>query len=238
MIDSVVSQSMGTNDTVLEIYNAYYAYVPDLSSPGQWGTPNSRTTNSSRSSNQLWMSFKQNATGWDETMYPKCPLTAHRVCQLYNASYDVTVTFKNGDMSVSYPQPTILTDIDYPAPVVNASIPAERVKMAYSAYMWAFTERLTGAMGLYVENITWAGAPYNTNFTTILTSLQDTALLGSSDLDCFFGVDWMYNNETWGPPTPQRELDIEFAKNKTFDLLIPELSANLTISLMTDSLLA
>ena len=237
MIDSVVSQNMGTNDTALEIYNAYYAYVPDLSSPDRWGTPNTRTSNSSRSSNQLWMSFKQNGTGWDETLYPKCPLTAYRVCQLYNASYVLNFTFKNGNMLVSYLQPTNLTDVDYPTTVVNTSIPAERVKMAYSAYMWAFTELLTGGMGLYVTNITQAGATYNTNFTNILTNLQNTALLGSSDLDCFFGIDWMYHNKIWSPPSPQRDLDIKFARNDTLDVLIPELSANLTIGLMTDSLL-
>ena len=238
MIDSVVSQNTGTNDTELEIYNTYYAYVPDLSSPDRWGTPNTRTSNSSRSSNQLWMSFKQNGTGWDETLYPKCPLTTYRVCRLYNASYDLTVTFKNGNMSVSYPQPTILTDVDYPTTVVNASMPAERMNMAYSAYMWAFTDLLIGNMGLYVTNITFAGTIYNTNFENVLTNLQNTALLGSSDLDCFFGLDWMYHNETWAPPSPQRGLDIEFARHEPFDVLIPELSANLTISLMADSLLA
>jgi hypothetical protein len=175
---------------------------------------------------------------WDETLFPKCPLTAHRLCQLVNASYDLTITFKNGDMSVSYAKPIIVAEVDYPTTVVDASIPAERVKMSYSAYMWAFTELLTGTMGLYVTNVTSAGATYNTNFTNILTTLKDTVLLGSSDLDCFFGIDWMYNNETWGPPTPQRQLDIEFARNETIDVLIPELSANLTIGLMTESLLA
>lgn len=238
MIDLAASRSMGNNDIVLEVYNAYYAYVPDLSSPGRWGTPNTRMTDPSRSSNQLWMSFKQNGTGWDETLYPKCPLTAHRVCRLYDATYNLDITFENGIMSASFPQPTNLTEVEYPTMFVNSSIPSEQVKMSYSAYMWSLTELVTGTMGLYVENITQAGVTYNTNFTKIETNIDSTALLGSADLDCFFGIDWMYHNAAWLPSSPQRARDIDFARNETLDVLIPELSANLTISLMANPLLA
>jgi hypothetical protein len=78
------------------------------------------------------------------------------------------------------------------------------------------------------------------NFTNIQAKIASTALVGSSDLDCFFSVDWMYDNvnATWVKTTPQRALDIEFARNETFDVLIPELSENTTFSLMTSSLLA
>jgi hypothetical protein len=211
-----------------EVYSGYFAYVPDLSSPAQWGSPSDRGSNPMNGSNQLWLSYKQNGTGWVATPFPKCPNTEYLVCQLYNTSYDLTVAFQNGGMTVSYDNFTDLVPVEYP--IEDRNKPSDPVQMSYSAYMWAFTDLLTGSMGLYKDDSTW--------FADIQTNIENTALLGSSDLDCFFAVDWMFSNKTWEPPTPQRQLDIDFARNRSLGVLIPELSVNLTVSLMNDILLA
>lgn len=238
MIKNTINQSVVAVDGVIEIYNAYFAYVPDLSTPEQLGILNTRTSNSSRSSNQLWLSFKQNGTGWDEVSFPECPITEYSVCKLHNASYDLTVAFQDGAMKVSNYIPTVHEEVPYPSFLVNTSDPSEIVKMSYSAYMWAFTDLVVGSMGLFNETVTYPnGTIDTTSFGNIETNLKNTALLGSSDLDCFFAIDWMFNNVTWDSASPQRQLDIDFAQNLTLHDLIAELSANLTISLMSDVLL-
>jgi hypothetical protein len=234
MIQSTINATMGANDNATEIYNGYFAYVPDLSAPDRYGNASNRTEDPTRSSNQLWLAFKRNGTAWDDTVFPKCPITAYRVCQLYNASYDLTVTFQDGEMSVSYEQPTNLTEVDYP--VVDLSRPSDLVQLSYSAFMWAFTDLLVGSMGLYTDNLTSANA--SAWFIGIQTDIRNTALLGSSDLDCSFAVDWLFYDDKWAAPSPQRQQDIDFARSLPLEVLIPELSINLTISLMSDILLA
>lgn len=219
------------------LYNAYFAYVPDSN-----GQQNYRDLNSSRNSNQLWVSFKQNSTGWSENPYPECAITANKICQLYNASYDLALTFQNGDMDVDYlgGSPVVLNSIEYPAGVVDASDPTMVPILSYSAYFWAFSELLTGSMGMFSETVTWPNGTNGTApFSLILTALENSALLGSSDLDCFFGLDWWFDNETWAPisSSPQRAADVAFARNEPLDELIQELSKNVTISLMSDGLL-
>jgi hypothetical protein len=236
------AKALEQTNGITEKYNAYFAYVPDLSDPMNWAQPRTRNTNSSRGSNQLWLAFRRNGTGWTENPYPQCPVTVYQVCQLYNASYDITISFANGIMDVTFnngdsPEPQ--NEVDYPPFVVNTTHPSEIPKMSYSAFMWAFTDLLVGSMGLFTETVAYANGTNDTApFGNILTGLQNTALPGSSDLDCFFAIDWYLNNVTWGSPTGQRLLDINFANNSTLDVLISKLSANITISLMNDGLLA
>lgn len=156
------------------------------------------------------------------------------MCQLYNTSYVLTVTFQDGEMSVSYERPTNLTEVDYP--VVDLSRPSDLVQLSYSAFMWAFTDLLVGSMGLYTDNLTSANA--SAWFNEIRTDLKNTALLGCSDLDGSFAVNWLFYGDKWMPPSPQRQWDIDFVRNLQLEVLIHELSINLTISLMSDILLA
>jgi hypothetical protein len=105
--------------------------------------------------------------------------------------------------------------------------------------MWELTNQLTGSMGLYTDNSTSPNAP--TEYTEINSNIENSPLLGSADLDCFFAIDAIFNPpDKWlDPPSPQRAQDILFAENNnTLENLIPELAFNLTVSLMNNNLLA
>ena len=235
-IDTAAPQVIAQHENSTLLYNAYIGYVPDLSNPATMGQPIQRNIDLARGSNQLWLAFKQNGSDWVNKPYPQCPITAYRVCQLYNASYNVIVSFNSGSMTINYTQPTQLVPVDYPPSVVDGTDPAALVNMSYSAWMWSFTDLLVGSMGFY-EN--FVGGGITSNFTSIDTRLQDTALLGSKDLFCFFDFSWYFDNKTWEKWGDQRDYDIAFAHNgSSFDQLIPELSVNLTLSLMNDHLLS
>ncbi|KAF3941336.1 hypothetical protein ABW19_dt0203384 [Dactylella cylindrospora] len=183
-----------------QTYNGFFAYSPDLTPEAEaFGQPSRRDLNTSRGSNELWMSFKRNGT-----------------------------------------EVTKGAAVAYPSKELNGKNPQDLVDMSYSSYFLAFAELLTsstgfGSMGFYQENIT---DPLATNFTQIDSAIANTALLGSSDTYCFFAFSWFFNNVTWAPWSQQRELDIKVARDGAeFDLLLPELSVNLTISLMNNALL-
>lgn len=226
-------------------YNAYFAYVPDLSDSATWGLPNTRNTNSSRSSNQLWLFYLNNATDLTNVRTNEfskyCPIEVYQVCTLHNAVYNITVAFENGLMNVSFNNgtgPNIGSEMDYPLPVVDIiNQPDEVPNLSYAAFMWALTELLVGNMSMVSETVPLANGTEN-NIPTgqIQTSIENTALLGSSDLDCYFLIDPYLTNKTG--ISPQRGQDIAFAKNAQLPTLISELSINITISLMNDALLA
>lgn len=235
LIDQALPQTAVSEFGASLVYSGYFAYVPD-GSPGRFGQPSQRDSNASRSSNELWLSYKRNGTGWDTSVFPRCPNTEYLVCRLYNTSYHLHVSFLNGRMRIVYDNITDLTPVTYPAPVVDSTAPGELPRLSYTAWFWAFSDLLTGTMAMYAEDVTDKSKHW---FNMINSNIQNTALLGSSDLNCFFASGWMYYNQTFRTPTGQRLKDIDFARGgMRLEQLIPELSANLTISLMTDELLA
>lgn len=112
--------------------------------------------------------------------------------------------------------------------------------MAYTAFMWMLADQLTDSIAFY-RNISTTGGTGNDVWSEINSDIQTTALLGSSDLQSFFD----YNRNLY-PSTgtdsekmsDQRAEDIAFAKNRTLNALIEELSSNITLSLMNSDLLA
>jgi hypothetical protein len=233
IIQSVISAQMLPKSNFTQTYNAYYAYVPNLSEPGQAGTPTATSENYTNSSNQLWLSFKKNGTGWTEYP-PTCPVTEYRVCQLVNASYDLNIAFQNGGQTISGYPPTFLNPIDYPT--VDLSKPSDLVQLSYSAFMSAFSNQLIGSLGSYNDSSNDPNS--QPEFSIIDSNIENGPLLGSVDLDCFFALDTIYDTDKYAPLSPQRIQDIRFARNDTLDDLIPELAFNMTVSLMNDQLLA
>lgn len=71
--------------------------------------------------------------------------------------------------------------------------------------------------------------------------ISRTSLLGSLDLDAFFDLDEVNNlyskPEGNGSLSEQRLMDKAMAKNRTLDVLIEELSFNISVGLMWDPLL-
>jgi hypothetical protein len=235
IIENQISEQMKTQNNITELLNTYYAYVPDLSAPENAGILVDRLQQPSNGSNQLWLSFKRNGTGYTDQPIPTCPITEYRVCQLYNASYDLNLTFVEGNQTISG-YPTLLHPVDYP---VNLTTPSDMAQHSYSAYMWAFTNQLVGSMGFYNDTSTNKSTP--AEYSEIKSGIEGTSLLGSSDLDCFFVTNDAIldgSNATNSTISPQRRQDINFARNETLDVLIPELAFNTTVSLMNDLLLA
>ena len=240
-LENVISKQLATDSAtnITQVMNSYYAYVPDLSAPDEAVNLVDRLQQPSNASNQLWLSFRRNGSGWFEEPVPTCPIIEYRVCKLFNATYNLTFEFEEGNQTVSGYPPTLLNEVEFP--VLNLSGPSDLVQMAYSAYMWAFTDQLVGEMGFYTDTSTNKTTP--AVFNEIRSQIGATSILGTSDLDCFF----VTNNVIPDIPgsanyttlySPQRQQDIDLARNRTLDELIPELSFNTTISLMSDALLA
>jgi hypothetical protein len=157
------------------------------------------------------------------------------VCSLWNASYTVNFTFENGVQTINAINYTLLGEVAYP--MVNASVPSNLTQFAYSAYMWVFTNQIIGYLGLYSEKL--ANGSAGANYAQFQTQIQDTSLLGSSDLDVFFDRHHLWiNGAPECTPSDQRLQDINLARNESLDVLIPELSFNTTMSFFSSDLLS
>jgi hypothetical protein len=225
---------------LIEEANYYFAFVPDLSNLGNASAPDygvgtflsMRMQQPESASNQLWMAYTRNVSDPNGTRYTE---DHYSLCQLYNASYSINLTFEEGEQTIQDTGTRILNTVDYP----QLSTPYSDDLMsqhAYSAVMWALTDLLVGSMGIFTEN-TSATSNIPTNFSEITTQIQHTSLLGSSDLDAFFDASH-YLASTNTSLSDQRLQDIALAKNHTLEILIPELCYNITLSLMSNPLLA
>lgn len=140
--------------------------------------------------------------------------------------------------TVSGNPPENLNKIDYP--VHDLTQPSDMAQHSYSAFMWVFMDQLVGTLGFY--NNTSNNRTTPARYSQIESTIAATSLLGSSDLECYFATHHIYkdadNQTIFSPNSAQRTQDVLFAKNRTLDVLIPELAFNTTISLMADDLLA
>jgi hypothetical protein len=165
------------------------------------------------------------------------PQPRHLVCQLYNASYDLSLSFMENSQTITVNSLEILNTVGYPP--VDPTTPSDLVQHAYSAYMWAFTDQLIGWIGIYNDTSLSNSSCGITEFSEIQTQIEHTSLLGSSDLDYFFDKNHdLFSNSSTGTNSDQRQQDIALAQNQTLDTLIPELAFNTTLSFMTNDLLS
>lgn len=157
--------------------------------------------------------------------------------------------------SISTPEPEVVGVVAYPTNA--ASITAYKESLAYSAFMWALSSQLVGSMGFYQSSnsngndytilsgiYTNENQPTGGNNTTktifsgIFNNVDQTSLLGSSGFNKYFIKNHALNGNTGGVFSPQRLQDAAYARNRTLDVLIPELSSNITLGLIFDPLLA
>lgn len=214
--------------------NFYFAFVPDLSGPEVKAILANRFQQPANGSNQLWMTFQRYVINSTDA---KVPQPRHLVCQLYNASYDLSLSFVENSQNITTNSLQILNAIDYPS--VDPTTPSDLVQHAYSAYMWAFTDQLIGWIGIYNDTSLGNSSGGITEFSEIQTQIEHTSLLGSSDLDYFFDQNHdLFSNTSTGSNSDQRTQDIDLAQNQTLDFLIPELAFNTTLSFMASDLLS
>ncbi len=231
------------DESLMQIQNFYFAFVPDLSKPGLDANDDvvqvanhSDTSGALHGSNELWLGFQRYHKNLDGSVI----LRPHKLqCQLYNTSYQASFSFVQGVQSLNWKELKPLNLIPYP--VGPSKSDEEQMQMAYTAFMWTLSDQLTGSIGFY-SNVTTNPSSGSGTFSQISTSLQETALLGSWDLQSFFDYNRVLYPSKKGTGTEkvsdQRVEDIALARNRTFDVLIEELSANVTLSLMNSDLLS
>lgn len=233
-IDNLVQEQMAAlQNGALEMVNFYFAFVPEIGGRATEAILANRFQQPANASNQLWMTFQRyviDSTGL------RVPQPRYLVCQLRNASYDLSLDFTEGSQNIILNSLEILNDVDYPT--VDPTVPSDLVQHAYSAYMWAFTDQLIGSIGIY-NDTSLRGSSGLTEFSEIRTQIEHTSLLGSSDLDYFFDQNHaLFSNTSKSTNSDQRMQDIQLARNQTLDVLIPELAFNTTLSFLTSDLLS
>lgn len=252
-IKAMVKQKMTTlRGTYKQTKNAYYAFVPSfdpspdisdtvtVNGTSLTGIANARMQQPLNATNELWMTFwryKNDSNGnfLRNTDHTKIPEQHYSVCQLYNATYDVRFSFDNGIQTVSKNKIDILSTVSFPDDRVNK--PSNMTQHSFSSVFWTLTDQLVGSMGFY--NDTQTNGTETPAFGSIDSQIQHNSLLGSNDLDYFFAINkllyWNNTNETL---SDQRLRDKALAKNQTLNYLIEDLCFNITISLISDPLLA
>lgn len=231
------------DESIMQIENSYFAFVPDLSPAGIDSNAgviqmanHSDTNGAAHGSNQLWLGFQRYIENSDGSV----TLRPHSLqCQLYNTSYHVNFSFVQGVQSLQWDELKPLNLIEYPNGPSSSDM--DEMEMAYTAFMWTLSDQLTGSIGFY-SNITVNASTGSDTFSEITTNIQQTALLGSYDLESFFDFNHnLYpskNGTSSGKVSDQRAEDIALARNRTLNVLIEELSANVTLSLLSSDLLS
>jgi hypothetical protein len=231
LIDSQIAVSEAT-ETNQEI--DYFAFVPAQDSSGAYySILGNRPEEPVDAMNQLWMAYSIYGIG-SNCQNPSNITRKYTVCSLWNVSYAVNFAFENGIQNITADY-QLLGEVEYPT--VNASVSSNLTQFAYSAYMWAFTDQIIGFMEIYTGKLTNGSA--GTNNSQIQTPVENTALLGSSDLDVYFNQRQLrLEGASNCTPSDQRAQDIGLARNDSLDHLIPELSFNITISYFSSNLLS
>ena len=155
-------------------------------------------------------------------------------CDLYNASYQVNFSWANGIQSISMPEPEVVNVVPYPT---NSTLTSDyEESLAYTAFMETLSKQLVGSMGFYRR--TGANNVTTRIFSEISSNIDQTCLLGSSDFNSYFIKNHAASGGTNVLFSPQRLQDMACARNRTLDVLIPEFSSNIILSLITDPLLS
>lgn len=234
-IDSLLRDKMAISDGVAnETENVYYAFVPAFDAAGRlMALSKPRLQYPSNATNQLWMTYLRYAIDLNGNHIRE---RDYQVCQLYNATYDLTLEWDGGIQHVS-PSYKVHEAVHFPNkqpdPVSGMS------RHAYSALFWALTNQVVGSFGWF-EEVDRSDGIAAAQFGVIDTPISRTSLLGSSDLDLFFDLD---NQKGWSERTNTTELsdqrlqDKALARNRTLAVLIEELSFNTTVSLLNNELL-
>lgn len=222
----------------------YFAAIPALSNLDNASQQDVQFANLTdidatlHASNQLWLYTSSYGSSANFSQ----PRESHYLtCKLYNASYTTRFRWLNGRQDLQIIDRTLLQPVMYP---VDPSTSEESEEaMAYSSVMWALSSQLTGSIAFYRDLNTSDDATQQAVasrvYSTIDTRMAQTILLGSSDLNSHFMQNHLLGDDNDKSPfSDQRLQDMAYAGNRPLDVLIPELSSNITLSLFNDPLLA
>ncbi|KAJ4301769.1 hypothetical protein N0V90_003863 [Kalmusia sp. IMI 367209] len=241
LIDYFRKQDMSAGDgVVVETDNVYYAFVPSFNSTGDLIPVSTvRLQTPSNATNELWMTFLRPIirSGARETQ------RKFQVCSLHNATYHLRIERDHGIQNITK---SYIINEQIPYPRDNTSSISNMAQHAYTAVMWALCDQLVGKFSWYNNTAFDSNSSLSTpsgaaQFGVLQSPIQRTSLLGSLDLDAFFDLDEsrkLYKMpEGNGSLSEQRLMDKNMARNRTLDVLIEELSFNISVGLMWDPLL-
>ena len=221
--------------TSKQVDSAYFAFVPIYNSTGQViSLSEPRVQSQYNALNQMWMTFIRYS--YDNTG-KQIRERFYEICRLHNATYDVHLKWNMGLQSINVSH-VIGEEVPYPRD--GPTDVSNMAQHAYSAVMWTLTDQLVGQMAWFQEEQQENDLFVPSQFGAVQTRLQETSLLGSSDLDYYFDFNlehglYRYDNET--QISGQRLQDKYFARNRTLPELIQQLSSNITVSLLHNVLL-
>lgn len=231
IINRFLQQDMAVKPgSSIQTDSAYYAFVPTYNSTGDLiPVINTRQQSPVNATNELWMTFLRPTIIYNGSRVKQ---RYYQVCRLCNASYDLSVGRDHGFQNItgSY---TINEEVPFPHDKLGVA--SNMAQHSYAAFMWVIVDQLVGKFA-------WGQESKDSNssqFAIIDSQLQRTSLLGSLDLDAFFGFDEEYNLYKTNnySLSDQRLQDKALARNRTLAVMIEELSFNTTVSLMYDPLL-
>lgn len=213
--------------------SAYLAMAPEENENGELqATYEPRYQSPSNGTNELWMTFQRfviNGTG------QRVKERHYQACQLFNATYHVNLLWEGNVQSVNG---TYDVHERIAPPRDKLGDVSDMAQHAYAAFMWSLTDLVVGSFAWYED---LSPSPYHlAQFGGIKSPIRANSLLGSSDLDVFFDMQYERGLYKMDPDTglsAQRLQDKNLARNRTLDVLIEELSFNMTVSLLHNELL-
>jgi hypothetical protein len=244
--DNMISRFKDDLDPSIELVTlSYFAEVPALTNLANTSAVDIEAANLTDgadalyASNQLWL-YTSNIEASDDFSKPE--QHKYLMCELYNSTYTATFTWVNGRKHIDVVNRDLLHPVAYPANPSSTSEVSEE-NMAYSSIMWAITNRLVGTIAFYRDvdggNEDETQSFASRNYSRIDTDLSHTVLLGTSDLNAHFRQNHrLGGDKDTEPYSDQRLQDMAYAGNRPLQVLISELSSNITFSLMNDPLLA
>jgi len=138
-IDNMIEpRAATTNATEANQEFHYFAFVPMRNGPNTTAILGDRLEEPFNATNQLWMAYSQYGNG-SSCQNPANITRKHTLCSLWNVSYTINFTFENGIQNITAVDYQLLGEVEYPT--ANASVPSNLTQLAYSAYMWAFTNQ-------------------------------------------------------------------------------------------------
>ena len=232
---------------------AYYAFVPtfdrddDLSTIELNGTSISAMDQTRlqqkpwNATNELWMKFTRYLRDdhgnlvFDEGQR-KIPEPKYVSCNLWNASFNTKFSYESWNQTIQFNDITLLNPVSYPS--VQPDQSSDLAQLSYASFFWALSDQVVGSMSAI--NSTQNSSTVRI-YASISTGIERNSLLGSNDLDYFFDLASSKTFEVASHAgfqlSDQRLADKALARNRTLPDLIQELSANMTVSLLSDTFL-
>ena len=244
-IDAVAQKRKEKLDpSILEVSNDYFAFVPAINSSDSQNASIQEADLSSQKGathayNQLWLRFQTSSETEDRSNVTSQRSMRYLLCEMQNASYHVNFTWVNGKQFFEVLHLDTIGTVPYPSSVSYSD--SDAVNLAYSAFMWSLSSQIVGYLSFHQDIDSGNDMATDVNagriYSEIGTNLALTSLLGSSDLDSYFVKNHALGAKDGKPAeahSPQRLHDTVFARNRTLDVMIQELSFNITMSLLSN----